>query len=112
MRAYKQLFFDNKRIESQPYGISGKKIIEEGTPRLLHKLTLLNYIIKEITLQMHQVTLLYEKGEYTLEIKYGGPTETILRFIQISTEIDNPDWDTIEKIARKIFTEEKEEEEE
>lgn len=109
MRAYKQLFFDNKKTDFQQYGISGKKIIEEGTPRLLHDLLLLNYIIEEIRLQAYQVVFLLVRGDYTIEIKYGGRVESITRFMQLSTEANNPDWKNIENLVKRIFSEKKEE---
>jgi len=109
MRAYQQLFFDNK-INDYSYSVSGKERIDNGIGRLLNTLIHEGYNIKRVILQRHQSVFLLVKNidstEYTVEIKYGEQVASYSRFVQISTELNNSDWDEIEKIANEIFLEE------
>ena len=106
MRAYRQLFFDNYKDVANPYreSIDG---IDRAFAELHTAIVQMEYTLKYAKMQRHQMIFMFTKiiqdREYTLEVKYGGHLSIATRFVQISTELDNPDWPTIEQTAKEYF---------
>lgn len=109
MRIFKQLFIDNKQPQNKfAYDYVTRQRIDKVTPQILNYFVRQGYELLKIENQDHQVVFLLlkaiEEREYTLELKYGDRWNYESRFLQVSTEFDNPDAKMIEEFVKNLFT--------
>jgi len=108
MRAFKQIFIDNRHPRDEfAWNYLDKVELEKVFPQILAHFIREGYNPQKIKLQQHQAVFLLlktiENREFTLELKYGSREEFDNRFIQISTEIDNPELKSIEKFVENML---------
>ncbi|MCD6484089.1 MAG: hypothetical protein J7L47_03145 [Candidatus Odinarchaeota archaeon] len=108
MRAFKQIFIDNRHPRDEfAWDYLDKVKIDKLIPQILGHFVRDGYNPQKIKLQQHQAVFLLlktiENREFTLELKYGSREEFENRFIQISTEMDNPELKIIETFIESIL---------